>query len=669
MGAILKEFTKGHRVDIQVLRGIAVLSVLLFHAKQAYFPFGYLGVDVFFVISGFVITPLILRIFIPFEDFDIEGTFRRLRTFFIRRFFRLAPALGSSLILAVLLVALFSPSWDNRDVPHQAIATLLLVGNWGAFTFIGDYFHGKSSPIIHTWSLSAEEQIYIFLPFFFFLTSFLSLRFRKSSILRNLLLVGIISFILHFSIQAFSHKYLGVDTAVVSNALFYSPISRVWEFSLGTLAYALNSNRIGEIKMRKNFWLFTIMGASFIGIVYFLISDPWPLTATMTAFGVIYFKILFSLPSNFQYVLAWVGDRSYSIYLVHLPLMYVAKNSPLFGDSRRQFVIGLSIIASILLGSLSFSHIENRFRVRGNVSNSDKKTITKVFAIFVLLPLISFSFLDMAIANNYWGVLNIQSPNKGTLLDSKSCVSFNALAPCKYENGASPNEIDNLLVGDSHADALSNVFSQVVVDKSEAYAIWTKGNCPFILRDTVQGPEYREILSSLSLVNQGVSCLDHNQYILDFLHGRTPVRVWLTNRNMQGYRSTFSWNVPSSVLQSLIEMNLEKLANSTIGVVYIGPVPEKVYGDVPTHRLLWQLGRGDTTNFRIEDLPIGPFEDNRFFAKLVMPANITFINPIDTFCSTQGCSLGRDYQYYSDSHHLNVPGSQRLRSSLEEAIK
>ena len=664
----MKELTKDRRLDIQVLRGIAVLLVLLFHAKQAYFPLGYLGVDVFFVISGFVVTPLILRIFPPTENFDRAETFERLRSFFIRRFFRLAPALGTSLMLTFFLITLFSPSWDNRNFPHQAIATLLLVGNWGALTFVGDYFQGNSSPLVHTWSLSAEEQIYILLPFLLFLFSFSSRRFRKLSILRSVLLVGAISFIVQFIIQAFSYEYLGFDASVVKNVLFYSPISRFWEFSLGAMAFALSSNKASEVKVRISFWSIAIVGASTIGVIYFLMSDPWPLAATATAFVVIYFKLLFRLPSIFQSILAWVGDRSYSIYLMHLPLIYIAKNSPVFGDSRRLIVTGLSVIASILLGALIFSQIENRFRIRGSVFNPKKKTTANIFAIFVALPLVTFSSLDMAIVNNYWGVLNIQLPTGGKFIGNKDCLSFNAPAPCGYEDSAPPYGIHNLLIGDSHADSLSNVFSEVIREKSESYAIWTKGNCPFILRETIEDPEYKEVLASLSQVDQKVSCLDHNQEILDYLQDRVPARVWVTNRNMQGYRSTFSWGIPNTVLQSLIKLNLDKLANATVGIVYIGPVPEKVYGDVPTHRLLWQLDGANVADFRIKDLPTGPFNDNYFFAKTVLPSTATFINPIDLFCSKLACRLGRDHQFYSDSHHLNVEGSKKLKAAFEAVL-
>ena len=410
----MKDFTNRHRVDIQVLRGIAVLAVLLFHAKQSIFPLGYLGVDVFFVISGFVVTPLILRIFPHSETFDRKEAFDRLSAFFIRRFFRLAPALGTSLILAVLLVLILSPSWDNRDFPHQAIATLLLVGNWGAFTFVGDYFHGSSSPIIHTWSLSAEEQIYIFIPLFLFFLLY-SRRFRKSSILGILLLIGIISFIAQFLIQVFSSKYLGFDPDVIKNALFYSPVSRLWEFSLGTLAYALSTKKINEVKFSKNFGFFVFLVGISASLIFFLSFDPWPLISTMAALGIIYFELLLLLPRIVQSLLGWVGDRSYSIYLVHLPLMYVAKNSPIFGDARRQIVIGLAFVMSILIGSVMYSHMENRFRITARSKTSDKKNIKKIIGIFVLFPLISFSSLDLAIAHNYWGALNIQLPDSHPL--------------------------------------------------------------------------------------------------------------------------------------------------------------------------------------------------------------------------------------------------------------
>jgi len=194
-----------------------------------------------------------------------------------------------------------------------------------------------------------------------------------------------------------------------------------------------------------------------------------------------------------------------------------------------------------------------------------------------------------------------------------------------------------------------------------------KGICPFILKETLEEPKYKEVLATLSTVNSDVSCLQHNQEILDYVRSNSPIRVWVTNRNTQGYRTTFSWNIPSDDLRHIIELNLSELAVTSLKVIYIGPVPEKVYGDVPNHRLLWQLQRGATSDFRIRDLPIGPFNDNRIFSKSIFPSNLVYINPVDVFCGLNSCRLGRDYQFYSDSHHLNSMGSQKLRAALEAA--
>jgi peptidoglycan/LPS O-acetylase OafA/YrhL len=121
-----------YRRDIQVLRGLAVLAVLLFHAEESYFPLGYLGVDVFFVVSGFVVTPLILQIFT--DQANGWGVLSNLRYFYMRRFYRLAPALAVMLSISAVTIFLLGPIADHQRFARQGIATLLLVGNFGAYS-------------------------------------------------------------------------------------------------------------------------------------------------------------------------------------------------------------------------------------------------------------------------------------------------------------------------------------------------------------------------------------------------------------------------------------------------------------------------------------------------------------------------------------------------------
>jgi len=146
------------RKDIQSLRGVAVIAVVAFHLSEKYFPYGYLGVDVFFVISGYVLTDQFIRIY---QGNKIE-IFTRLLIFFRMRFWRLAPALFVVLLVSTILIFLTVTPSNHTSFSLQGIATIFLVGNLGALKLNGDYFRPDPNPLLHTWSLSVEEQIYIY---------------------------------------------------------------------------------------------------------------------------------------------------------------------------------------------------------------------------------------------------------------------------------------------------------------------------------------------------------------------------------------------------------------------------------------------------------------------------------------------------------------------------
>lgn len=125
-----RQSKKNYRNDLQVIRGLAVSAVILFHLNERVFPFGYLGVDVFFVISSYVVTPLIVEIFIGSKSRTYN-----LKYFFIRRFYRLAPALIAVLTLSTILIFLFASPVEHKRFALQGIATLALIGNIGAYKY------------------------------------------------------------------------------------------------------------------------------------------------------------------------------------------------------------------------------------------------------------------------------------------------------------------------------------------------------------------------------------------------------------------------------------------------------------------------------------------------------------------------------------------------------
>ena len=348
-----------HRKDIQVLRGLAVLAVVLFHANENYFPLGYLGVDVFFVISGFVVTPLILRIFAKSANEFGGGLLTNLSSFWKRRFYRLAPAMLFALSLsAVFMFVLASPT-SFKIYGNQFLATILFAGNYGVFKNSGDYFNNLGNPLIHTWSLSVEEQIYFLLPMIMVLLlgKNRNTKIRFAKIMSVITLASLILFIYPSILQPIYEK-IGISDPY--HLFFYSPVHRVWQFTIGGLGYLLvNNNKFFERK-RINA-IHQIISLSFIWFIFGFLSIESRYASILVSFTtllVICFRSLDSVLTLLKFPFEWLGDRSYSIYLFHMPFIFIAKSSPYFSNSSfNEFFILLAVALSITIGAFTYSKV------------------------------------------------------------------------------------------------------------------------------------------------------------------------------------------------------------------------------------------------------------------------------------------------------------------------
>jgi len=501
-----------YRRDIQVLRGLAVLAVVLFHAKESYFPLGYLGVDVFFVISGFVVTPLILRIF---TDQANGGRLSNLKYFYKRRFYRLAPALAVTLTISAVTIFLVGPVGDHQRFARQGIATLLLVGNVGAYKYSGDYFSPNPNPLVHTWSLSVEEQIYIFLPVILILI----LRNRKSLKKITVFLLGVISamsFVSFLFPTILEPLYTRGGIGLPSQISFYSPIDRIWQFTVGGLAFLFLERYQKRIsKIPKGIHLLTVITVVIIlfGPLHMNLKVS-SIFASLFAVIIILFKSLDVLPDFLIKKLEWLGDRSYSIYLVHMPLMYIAKYSPVtkigMGENRIVQPV-IAVVASILLGALSYSKIENRFRGRGRSDASGFKTISTAMALTLAFPLFMFISMDIGQKAQYWGLdKNIQRPTYAGALDP-NCVRDSEIGPpCVYTTNGATKTV--LLIGDSHAGHIS----QAVVDAAKSAkwnaVVWTHGGCHIQFKRSI--PE-----------QVSDNCIDINNSMIKWVEENKPYAI------------------------------------------------------------------------------------------------------------------------------------------------
>ncbi|GAB2662538.1 acyltransferase family protein [Arenimonas aestuarii] len=352
------------RDDIQGLRGLAVLLVVAFHIWPAWVPGGYVGVDVFFVISGYLITGLLKR--------EIEQSGKiRLGRFFGKRVRRLLPAATVVLMLTGLGTLLLLPEFRWRDIGHDIAAAALYFHNWRLGWLSIDYLavDEAAGPLRHFWSLSIEEQFYLGWPPLLLLLAGVT-RGRStpsSTILAASILVLLASFLASVRLTAESQEFA-----------YFATHARAWEFALGAALAAIGGSG-GHIRSSSR-WLEFCGFAGFsmiVGSAVFYDADTsFPgYAAVVPTIGAalclwsgesrnsrVYVSVI-SLP-----VLNWLGNISYSLYLWHWPLLVFALH--VSGGELSTLAAFLVASTSLVVGYLSMRWVENPFREKSSVNDN-----------------------------------------------------------------------------------------------------------------------------------------------------------------------------------------------------------------------------------------------------------------------------------------------------------
>lgn len=372
----------GHRIEsIQGLRAVAVLAVVVFHADLPLLKGGFLGVDVFFAISGFVITAL-LRREMAAGRFTMTG-------FYIRRARRLIPALAVSLLLTAVVFCFAAPASMNSTLLPALVTSIFGVSNF-YFASALDYFDsGISNPVLHTWSLGVEEQFYLVFPA---LALLLARGQRRHSLHRVAWVVGSLGLVsLCAAVWA---------TATDRSAAFYLPWYRAWEFAAGaTLAYS----KLDWITPRIGRWLSWI-GAAILGssLVFYRESYLFPgLGAIAPVLGTVMLMAAARQGNGVNRVLVsppmrWLGDASYSIYLAHWPVTCLIG---MFFPLTQTYVSLAVIVLGIALGGLLWRCVEVPLRTPAISAPSPRRLL--------LIPLVMTSAaaslgLVAAVGNQVW---------------------------------------------------------------------------------------------------------------------------------------------------------------------------------------------------------------------------------------------------------------------------
>ncbi len=332
-----------YRPDVDGLRAISIIAVMLFHAFPETFGGGFIGVDVFFVISGFLIGGLIT------QELD-AGTFR-FASFYARRVRRIFPALV--VVVAFVLIVGWNSMFPQefRQLGRHTAAAALFVSNFVLLDEVG-YFdmEAHTKPLLHFWSLAIEEQFYLVWPLFAW-----AMRKRRLLFVTSIAVLALASFTLSV-------------TSTESSVAFYSPLTRVWELAIGVLVAHLPrevvARWLGQPLVRES------IGASGIAAIALavLITDAqsfpgwWPLLPVVGAA-----LVIASGPRNLatRYLLSarpmvWIGKISYPLYLWHWPLFAYAWLA--YGSKPPEEVRYALLAVSLLFAWLTFAFVEKPIR-------------------------------------------------------------------------------------------------------------------------------------------------------------------------------------------------------------------------------------------------------------------------------------------------------------------
>jgi peptidoglycan/LPS O-acetylase OafA/YrhL len=447
---------KGHlameyRREIDGLRALAVVPVVLFHAGFQAFSGGYVGVDIFFVISGYLITSIILT--------ELSAGQFSLINFYERRARRILPALFFVMLVCLPFAWLWLLPTDLLDFSKSLIAVISFSSNI-LFWLSSGYFESASDlkPLLHTWSLAVEEQYYVLFP----IVLMLIWRWARRS-------AGVVLSALLFA--SLCYAQIKVD-ANPSFAFFMLP-TRGWELLMGALAslYIKKNNLIYNSKSLVNEVL------SFLGLILISFSilnfnkntsSPSLITLLPTLGTALI--ILFASPNNMagkmlsSKLMVGLGLISYSTYLWHQPVLAMSRHAGM-NEQSNFLLLGLAFL-SILLGWFTWVLVEQPFRDR-NIFCRKKIFIFAVAGsgFFLALGLIGVHFkgFESRLSSDQLNLLAYKSYSFKSIYESDKCFFQDPINVKKVDSecfsGAATNGI--LLIGDSHAAALSPGITEV----------------------------------------------------------------------------------------------------------------------------------------------------------------------------------------------------------------
>lgn len=642
------------RLDIQGLRAVAVLLVIVFHLWPDLLPGGYVGVDVFFVISGFLITGILLREHSASGTIDLVG-------FYARRMRRLVPAAAVVIIFVAMAVPILPATrWESTS--RDIIASALFLENWLLAVRAVDYLALDDAPSVlqHYWSLGVEAQFYVFFPFLLLMALWL----KKPAV--ALLGLGALFLALSvvFTYENPARSYFATDT-------------RVWEFLAGGLVAATPPLRLHKA-------IATIGAAIGFGLIVWSAFAYSPATlfpgwaALAPCLGAVLILALSnSLVSDGLATQPWVflGDISYAMYLWHWPL--IVFSGLLFGDIYGidgKFTI---IMLSVMLATLSKFYVEDPIRRKRALSWAAQTLViggSFAFAVAALaiIPLnmvvraapspermVEFHPGAMALTGEVrMAELNLppfipelslaKRDHSETVLEG--CLVFQDSTTLKTCEFGDPNgRIHIAVVGDSHADQFSDAFKLIAERNGWRYTHLAKAQCPFADVTIAIGPKPYE------------NCALWNKLALVELKTLRPEFVFVS----QSWRYSVFGELDPPKNYALMEAGLirrwNELRQDDMRVIAIRDIP--TFATAPAECLAQERTDCDIVRKNVlrEDQPL---------TNAAMRAGIPIIDLTEGICGPETCEpVVGNILAWRDTNHLTATFVKTMTSMIERAAK
>ncbi|MGD8173143.1 acyltransferase family protein [Vibrio sp. TRT 21S02] len=448
-----------YRPDIDGLRAISVLAVILFHIDASYVPGGFLGVDFFFVISGFLITSIIYK-----QKKQNQFSYAN---FYVRRAKRILPALFTVLILTLIAGHFILLPYEHYKLGISVISILAFSSNMQYALRTGDYFSGDSGewPLLHTWSLAVEEQYYFLFPIILFLIW----RFGK----QHLILLLSVMMIASFSLA----QYMSLQPEY-SKISYYLIITRMGEMLVGSIAAIavvdekikpLKSELISGLALISSFILLFLVDKydTFPGFIALLACVP--IVIIILSQGTYVNKLL----SN--KILVSIGLISFSLYLFHWPILAFIRYIFSPEIKHGHLPINLQVVAFILTVSMSvFSYklIEKPLR---QLEVPKKKVGIYYFLVpSFLLGIFALTLFQTQGMPSRLDTNSALAKYQFNHIDKDMCPSLVNLG-CKGGNSASDKKL--VLYGNSHAEHYYGFVDQLAKDNDLALSLYASGGC------------------------------------------------------------------------------------------------------------------------------------------------------------------------------------------------